>query len=334
MPQIDNNYDSNNFEVTYEDLPINENSSLIQNLPCSPNVVLEAENIIPEVIDFNCNSNLLVSNDASTNLLAMDLNKSAGVCDDASIHLLHKLKIENINNVIVSLLNVNSFSSKFDDIKFLIKENVDVAIFVETKIDDSYPNSQFMIDGFTEPFRFDRNRFGGGVIIYVREDIPCRLLRKYELPNDIEAIFLELNFRKSKWLLLGSYHPPSQNDDYYFRWIGSAFEYYNTKYDKCLLAGDFNAEVDESTMNGFLENFGLKSLVKQNTCFKSINNPSCIDLFLTNLRKSFLSTTVISTGISDFHKMAITVMRTTFNKMGPRKIIYRNYKKFNHALFR
>ena len=116
--------------------------------------------------------------------------------------------------------------------------------------------------------------------------------------------------------------------------IGSAFEYYNTKYDKCLLAGDFNAEVDESTMNDFLENFGLKSLVKQNTCFKSINNPSCIDLFLTNLRKSFLSTTVISTGISDFHKMAITVMRTTFNKMGPRKIIYRNYKKFNHALFR
>ena len=98
-------------------------------------------------------------NDASTNLLAMDLDKSAGVCDDASIHLLHKLRIENINNVIVSLLNVNSFSSKFDDIKFLIKENVDVAIFVETKIDDSYPNSQFMIDGFAEPFRFDRNKF-------------------------------------------------------------------------------------------------------------------------------------------------------------------------------
>ena len=58
------------------------------------------------------------------------------------------------------------------------------------------------------PYRFDRNRNGGGVIIYVSEDIPSKLLRKNLFPNDREEIFIEINFRKSKWLLCGTYHPP------------------------------------------------------------------------------------------------------------------------------
>ena len=57
---------------------------------------------------------------------------------------------------------------------------------------------------------------GGGIIIYVREDIPTKILTKHNLPEDIEGIFLEINFRKSKWLLCGIYHPPSQNDQYFF----------------------------------------------------------------------------------------------------------------------
>ena len=47
----------------------------------------------------------------------------------------------------------------------------------------------------------DRNRKVGGVMIYVREDIPSKLLIKHVLPSDIECIFLELNFRKCKWFL-------------------------------------------------------------------------------------------------------------------------------------
>ena len=48
------------------------------------------------------------------------------------------------------------------------------------------------------PFRLDRNRFGGGVLIYVREDIPCKQLTKHILPDDIEGIFVEVNLRKTK----------------------------------------------------------------------------------------------------------------------------------------
>ena len=70
--------------------------------------------------------------------------------------------------------------------------------------------------GRAEPFWLDRNRNGGGVMIYIRDDFPSRLLSKHVFPNDIEGLYIELNFRKRKWLLLGTYHPPSQSDQYYF----------------------------------------------------------------------------------------------------------------------
>ena len=46
----------------------------------------------------------------------------------------------------------------------------------ETKLDESFPTSQFMINGFSAPFRLDRNDKGGGIILYIREDIPSRLV--------------------------------------------------------------------------------------------------------------------------------------------------------------
>ena len=59
-----------------------------------------------------------------------------------------------------------------------------------------------------------RNQRGGGILIYVRSDIPSKLLTKHNFPNYIEGLFIEKNFRKSKWLFSGTYHPPSQNDQY------------------------------------------------------------------------------------------------------------------------
>ena len=75
------------------------------------------------------------------------------------------------------------------------------------------------MDGFSLPYRLDRNCNGGGVMIFVREDIPSKLLTKHNFPSDVEGLFVELNFRKSKWLLCGTYHPPAQNDQYFFNCI-------------------------------------------------------------------------------------------------------------------
>ena len=73
--------------------------------------------------------------------------------------------------------------------------------------------------------------------------------------------------------------------------------------------------------------------MKDKTCFKSIVNPSTIDLFITNHPLSFCYTFAISTGLSDFHKMGITVLKKLFKKLAPKEIIYRDYKNFNEDPF-
>ena len=124
------------------------------------------------------------------------------------------------------------------------------------------------------------------------------------------------------------------NDVDYFEQLGLALDVYSG-YEKFLLAGDFNIEEEEGNcLNEFLFERGAKNLVKDPTCFKNIQNPSCIDLFLTNSYRSFQDTTTVTTGLSDFHKMAVTVMKTTFPKAKPKVIQYRDYKKFNIVNFR
>ena len=86
----------------------------------------------------------------------------------------------------------------------IIQGNVDILVVTETKLDSIFPNYQFLIEGFSQPYRMDRNRNGGGVLIYVREDIPSKELKKHIFPDDIEGIFIEVNLRKIKWLMFWS----------------------------------------------------------------------------------------------------------------------------------
>ena len=98
-------------------------------------------------------------------------------------------------------------------------------------------------------------------------------------------------------------------------------------YDKYLCIGDFNSEISETALRNFCDLYKLKNLVSEPTCFKNPNNPSCIDLFLTNCSRSFQDTQVIETGLSDFHKMNLTVLKIYFTKQKHETIFYRNYKK-------
>ena len=107
-------------------------------------------------------------------------------------------------------------SRKFDQLKCLTSNHADIFVLTETKLDETFTTSSFLIDGFSLPFQLDQSQKGGGIFINVRSDIPSKVLTKHSFPNDIEILFVEINFRKSKWLLFRTHHPPSQNDQYYF----------------------------------------------------------------------------------------------------------------------
>ena len=67
----------------------------------------------------------------------------------------------------------------------------------EWNLDSTFLVSLFNIDGYSKPYRLNRNRNGGGTIIYVRADIPIRILTKHNFKYDIKGLFIELKFRKS-----------------------------------------------------------------------------------------------------------------------------------------
>ena len=124
---------------------------------------------------------------------------------DAKIGL-KEMKNHCSDKLILGHLNINSIRNKFDTLKYIVENNIDILILSETKLDDSFPLAQFRLHGFSSPYRFDRNSRGGGILVYIREDIPSKFL---DIKSDcnIESITVEINLRKRKWLLNCSYNP-------------------------------------------------------------------------------------------------------------------------------
>ena len=87
-------------------------------------------------------------------------------------------------------------------------------------------------------------------------------------------------------------------------------------------------------MKNVCDIYHLKNLVNVPTCYKNPLKPSCIDVFLTNCSRSFQDTQVIETGLSDFHKMNITVLKMFFNKQKHETVFFRNYKKIDNSAIR
>ena len=59
-------------------------------------------------------------------------------------------------------LNINSIRNKFDSFKYLIDENIGIILLSETKLNDTFPVNQFIINGFHAPYRADRTDKGVG----------------------------------------------------------------------------------------------------------------------------------------------------------------------------
>ena len=103
-------------------------------------------------------------------------------------------------------LNINSVRNKFEALTYIIDNNIDLLLISETKLDDSFPTAQFQMKGFSVPYRYDRNGKGGGLLLYIREDIQSKLLISKSKCN-IETLSVVVNLRKRKWFLNCSYNP-------------------------------------------------------------------------------------------------------------------------------
>ena len=169
-------------------------------------------------------------------------------------------------------------------------------------------------------------------MVFVREDIPVKFLSSEE--KSIEAFFFELNFHKNKWLVCCSYNPKKPNISRHLDTTRKSLDLYSAHYENTILIGDFSVIIDDPHMESFCESHRFKSLIKDPTCFKNPENPPCIDLILTNSPYSFQNSCEIEIGLSDFHNMIASVMKTTFQKLKPRIVQYRDYAQISNDNFK
>ena len=115
---------------------------------------------------------------------------------------LDHLPRDNLNKIIFAHINSNSIINKFDQL-------ANVLMISESKIDDSFPDSQFFLDGYSTPYRLDRKRNGGGIMLFVRNHIPSKMNSIEKLP--IESFLIKSNLRKRRWLIICYYNPNNGN---------------------------------------------------------------------------------------------------------------------------
>ena len=100
-----------------------------------------------------------------------------------------------LNKLIFVHLNINSIGNKFNCLADIIKDNIDILMISEINVGNSFPDGQFFLDGFGIPFHNYRNRNCGGIMLFIRNDIPAKFVSTDDRP--IEIFYVELNFRKN-----------------------------------------------------------------------------------------------------------------------------------------
>ena len=129
--------------------------------------------------------------------------------------------------------------NKFQTLKFIIDNNIGIFLISEAKLDDSFPLAQFLIKGFSAPYRFNINSKGGGLLFYIREDMLSKILM-CSLYCDIETLIVEINLRKRKWLLNGSYSSNESQISHHLECLNSLLDEHSKKYENYVFIGDLH----------------------------------------------------------------------------------------------
>jgi hypothetical protein len=164
---------------------------------------------------------------------------------------------------------------------------VDLLFIAETKLDQSFNDNLFQIDGY-KLFRRDRNCHGGGIMALVNTDFPSRRKGNLESEN-MENISIEVYINDKKLLIMGIYKAPSMSDNdfstYFIKNIDECIRYY----ENIILLGDLNFDMVNNqtcqTLNDICDVFNLSQLITNATCFKKGCTPSPVDVILTNQKK-------------------------------------------------
>ena len=130
------------------------------------------------------------------NYFSANCNYTKGNDDSSDLDILNGLRCKYLNRILIGHLNINSLRNKSEILVSSIAVNLNIIMISETKHDESFPVFQFLIPGFENPIRLDRSFSGGGIMLYIREGIPFKLLKSSGLSANTEAFLVEVKINK------------------------------------------------------------------------------------------------------------------------------------------
>ena len=206
-------------------------------------------------------------------------------------------------------INANSIAGfKHAEIRqWLEASYFDLFVITETKLDNSFPNSQLKVNGF-RMLRRDRNLHGGGVLMYFRSDIPYVRLRRLEQTSAIECLAVRVKLAKSWTTFIGPCRSPAISKFMWTKELTDVLEAANVKSESIFLLGDFNCDLlepDKPPKAGrdlvdIMEVYGFVNLINHATRITR-STETLIDLILTKSRSR-----VLKAGVVDPHTSVIT----------------------------
>ena len=126
------------------------------------------------------------------------------------MYAFYFFRVDQINSttIMTNKNRLNSVTNKFSSLQQNFLSKIDILLLSETKIDDSFPDSQFFAKGF-KMYRKNRTKTGGGILLYVNENLPDKIIIFYKFKENSEIILFLFSVSNKKWLLLGNFKPPS-----------------------------------------------------------------------------------------------------------------------------
>ena len=118
---------------------------------------------------------------------------------------------------------------------------MDIICISETKLDETFPMTQFAIKGFGKPYHLDITSNSAGLLFYVKANLPSKLIGFYNFSSEIQCILIVSNISTKKYALLSIYRPPNQNINFFLDKLSEAHDIYSKHYGNICIFGDFNA---------------------------------------------------------------------------------------------
>ena len=223
-------------------------------------------------------------------------------------------------------INAQSLHKKVDELRHLCEtSNIHIVCIFETWFRKEICDDLYSMRGF-KLLRSDRNSHAGGVAIYIRNNIKCKLICHNNVDDCIEYLFVELKLDVRK-LLVGCIYRPRSNIDLTF--FFDRMERLLCSYDEIIISGDFNCNLlcDKSLMDN-MGSIGLFPINTTTPTHFSISNSTLLDLFFVSDKSKTLLYDQVA--VPQFSKHDLIFMCYDFKVYIVEKFItYRNFKNID-----